>query len=350
MKKILLGLGLLILLGILFFSFWSADLPLLSPFWRPNRPDLTDKLSQRLGSSLVLDFSQAGKMETLAETINYLVFNPKTGQVYAAKNEEAGIAPASFTKLLTAMVALDVATPSAQIKASEESVNKEPTILELKVGEELTVSELIRGAIVTSANDAAAVLAEGVALFYGQKPDFFIDLLNQKAALLGMTQSHFANPEGYDDPNQFSTLKDIAKLSAAVLEKYPEIRAVAASDRDDILANSFHGKYYLPNWNGLLGVYPGVEGLKIAYTETAGYSTIVTAVREDVRVVVILTGADSIRERDLAAAGLLDMAYIAEKIKPANISRNKLDRRYKEWADLATQIRAEIMELEKNER
>lgn len=347
MKKILI-LVVLALLGGLVWYWRYLELPLLTPYWRANRPDLTRELSVRLAPPLELDFSRALPLE-LEEKLNYLVFNLKTGRVYAAKDSREAVSPASFTKLLTAMVALDVATETAMVKATEASVNKEPTILGLKVGEELTVAELVRAAIATSANDAAATLGEGVAGLYKQPLDFFLELMNQKAFLLGMRASHFANPEGYDSDQQFSTLEDLAVLVTAILENYPLVVAAGEGDRDDLVANGTHGKYYLPNWNGLLKVYPGVSGLKIAYTENAGYSTIVTASRGGKQLAAILTGAGSIEERDLAAARLLDLGFEAENLAPAGIDGADLKPRYQEWKDLVAKIKAELKVLEEQE-
>lgn len=327
----------------------SPDLNLLSPFLRQSPPpDLTDKLSTHLSVLPPLDYSQATTISTISPAINYLVFDPQSQHVYLAKNQDQHFSPASFTKLLTTMVALDVTKDDPLISTTPDSINKEPTVLGLKENEQLPLSELVRGAIATSANDAAATIADGVAAIYNQPLSFFISLMNQKAALLGLTDSHFANPEGYDDSNQYSTLADIAHLVYAVNSDYPLITSAGQSDMQNIEATDTHGFYYLPNWNGLLGVYPGVFGLKIAYTEEAGYSTIVTATRNNLPIVAILSGADSIRERDLAAAALLDAAYIQRKVAPANITRSQVDRRYQQWNDLAKKIRAELKALEES--
>ena len=344
MKKLGFGLVALALVSIAVWLTSQAKLPLITPFWR-SHPDLRDKLSQKKSLSASLDYSRSVQIESLSGRLKYLVYNFETGRVYAAREQAAAIAPASFTKLLTVQVALDVASSSALLKATDASVNKEPTVLGLKAGEQLTLTELLRASIATSANDAAATIGEGVAASYGQERDFFIDLMNQKAAILGMAKSHFTNPEGYDHPSQFSTLDDLAKLVNNSLSNYPLILAAAAGNREDITATMMHGQYYLPNWNGLLNVYPGVDGLKIAYTQAAGYSTIVTAVRGGVRVVAILVGADSILERDRAAGNLLDAAFIIEKQRPINLGKTALDRRYKEWADLAAKIKAELADL-----
>lgn len=319
----------------------SGNLNLLSPLFGPPKPDLSQFLEVKTIPPLTFDYSKSTTVDSLSDQISYLVYDPKTLRVFAAKNQNQYFSPASFTKLLTAQVALDLFSPDQLFTATKTAVDKEPTVLGLKEGEQLTLSELIRGAISTSANDAAAVIAEGVATHYQQDPSFFSEIMNQKAVLLGMTQSHFHNPEGYDHEGQYSTLEDIARL-VQNSQKYPEIISAGLLDRYDLEATATHEFYYLPNWNGLLNVYPGVNGLKIAYTKLAGYSSIVTCEREGVSVVAILIGADSIPERDLAASALLDAAYLAQKIKPIKLTKNSLQKRYQEWADLSSQIKATL--------
>ena len=308
--------------------------------------DQSEKLSKKL-SAINLDFSKSKELTSLESVPRYLVYNRETGTVYYSKGEKLRTSPASFTKLLSAQVALDFISLEIPIAVSEASLEKVPTILGLKKDEVFSAGELLRGAIATSANDAAQALADGAAEAVEIYPSEFIYYMNQKAALLGMTHSHFANPDGLDDQNQYSSLEDIARLVHNVQNNYPEILEAAASDNQDIATSSAHGFYYLPNWNGLLGVYPGVDGLKIAYTEDAGYSTIVTAKRDGMSVVAIISGTDSYLERDRAAADLLDAAFLTKGLLPVRVTTNMLNRRYKEWGDLARKIRAELSEISK---
>lgn len=345
MKKIA-GIVFVFIIIISFSLFYLRsniyDLNLLSPLVLNKQPDLTPQLQQHVTLLPELNFSKATQITTISDRISYLVFNPQNSRVYAAKNNDKIIAPASFTKLLTAQVVLDLLPPTQTFTVNATATTKEPTILGLKTDEQLTVSELLRGAISTSANDAAYLLGQGTAAQYKLDLGFFADLLNLKSRLLNLTSSHFANPEGYDDSDQYTNLNDLAKIVYNTIQNYPPIIAAGAADREDLQATTTHGFYYLPNWNGLLGIYPGVNGLKIAYTENAGYSTIVTANRQNHQVVAILTGADSIRERDLAAAALLDAAYMQEKLSPARVTAAQVNQRYHQWAELASQIRAEL--------
>jgi D-alanyl-D-alanine carboxypeptidase len=306
------------------------------------------KVESKISDNQILDYTKSKTLTSLKNIPRYLVYNSDNNHVYAAKNEKESFSPASFSKLMTAQVAIDLKLDNHLLQVSSKATQKEPTVLGLKVTEQLPLSELLRAAIATSANDAAYVLAESSISPYGNNLEKFIELMNYKAQKMNMNNTQFANPEGYDDEKQYSTLEDIVTLIQNVQNNYPEIIAAGKSDRQDIKPDKTHGGYYLTNWNGLLGIYPGVDGLKIAYTKKAGYGTIVTARRNGIKVVAIVSGATSIPERDLAAAALLDSAFITEKIPPANVTKAKLQVRYNQWQELINKIRQELKELEQS--
>ena len=338
--KLILSLLVLFVVAIYFVLPKISQTKLISPFFQG--PDQTAKISQKIAPAFNLDVSHAKTISSLENIPRYLVYNDHTGQVYYAKNADVRMAPASFTKLLSTEVALDLVPLEYMITATKESVDKIPTILGLKVGEKLSVADLLRGAIATSANDAAQTLADGAAKAVGISQPEFIYYMNAKAELLGLNNSHFTNPDGLDDQNQYSTLLDLSKLVNNVQKNYSDILAAAKSDRQDITKTADHGFYYLPNWNGLLGVYPGVTGLKIAYTGDAGYSTIVIAQRDGYSMVALVSGADSYLERDRAAADLLDAGFLAEGLSPVKVTTVELNKHYHVWGDLARQIQIEL--------
>lgn len=339
-NSLFIALPLLLVAGfVVGYFITQRPLSLISPF--SSGKDFTDKISQNI-HQFNLDFSKSKELTTLEKVPRYLVYNQKNGLVYYSKGTDIRMSPASFSKLLSAQIVLDLIPLDTQISVSSKSIDKVPTVLGLKEGEVLSARDLLRGAIATSANDSAQVLADGAAQIVGIFPNEFIYYMNKKAQLLGMDHSHFVNPDGLDDQNQYSTLEDLARLVNNVQINYPDILAAAKSDNQDIIASQSHGKYYLPNWNGLLGVYPGVDGLKIAYTEEAGYSTIVSATRENFSVVAIVSGTDSYLERDRAAADLLDAAFMTQGIPPVRVSTLMLNRHYQIWGDLARKIRSEL--------
>jgi D-alanyl-D-alanine carboxypeptidase len=345
--KLIIAVALIVCGVIVYFIVPKKVIKLLSPLGFDNSQD--EKISKKIDSTLKLDFFASKELAPLDLVPRYIVYNSKTGHVYFSKNSQHKISPASFTKLLSAQVALDLAKTDLEIEVHPESLNKVPTILDLKVGEKFLLGDILRASIATSANDAAQVLADEAARSVEITSQEFVYYMNKKATLLGMKSSHFVNPDGLDDQNQYSTIQDIARLVSNVQKNYPEILQVAVSDNEDIATSSAHGHYYLPNWNGLLGVYPGVNGLKIAYTEEAGYSTIVTATRDTISAVAIVSGTDSYLERDRAAADLLDAAFLVEGLKPTSVKTGDLNLHYKKWGDLARKIKVELKELEKNQ-
>ena len=333
-----------IIAATLIFGFISALV-----FWPKQKylspsviysPVLGQKLAAKVAIPPALDFSTAKKFKVKAPY--YLVFNLDSGRVYLASGAAEKISPASFTKLLTGQVALDLSFPDQLLTATKTSTDKVPTTMGFKIGEQFKLSDILRAAIATSANDAAATLAEGIATQNGLALSDFISLMNQKATLLKMENSSFANPDGLDDPGQYSTLTDLAKLVRNTVKNYPEIMAAAISEREDIQETETHGFYYVSNWNGLLGVYPGVFGLKIAYTENAGNSTIVLSERNKIRLAVIVSGAPTLYDRDQAAATLLDQAFAVEKTSPAGVTEWQLKQHYKVWTNLINKTKAEL--------
>jgi len=344
-KKVLIAI---VLIGFCFGGWYvwqnsQKPIVLISPEYKR---DISEKVKGKITNNFLLNFQNSKELETLEKVPRYLVYNANTKKVYYSKGADFRLSPASFTKLLSAQVALDLVTLNDEITVHPESINKVPTILGLKSGETFKVEDILRGAIATSANDAAQVLADESARKQGLYNQEFIYLMNKKAELLDMKYSHFSNPDGLDEQNQYSTLTDIAKLINNAQVYYPEIIKAGFLDNVDIASNSAHGYYYLPNWNGLLGVYNGVNGLKIAYTEEAGYSTIVTFEKDNLSLVAIVSGTDSYLERDRAAADLLDAAQIREGQRPVSLNRNQLNLRYKSWGDLARKIRAELKAIE----
>lgn len=283
----------------------------------------------------------------LKSLVAYLAVNAETGEVYSAKNATERISPASLTKLITSMVALDVVQPSTRLMATGRAATQEPTVLGVKPGEVFSLSELIPALIATSANDAATIIGEETLRSFGGNEQVFVALMNKKADALGLGDTHFTNTQGFDDQNQYSNAYDLARIAHYAYENYPLIRKAAAIQYTTIEETEDHGFYHLPNWNALLGTYPGVDGLKIGYTEEASNVTIVTASRNETSLIVIVLGAENIMDRDLAAAKLLNLAFQDEKLEGVHVSKDLIEPRINEWRELRKQI---LEKLEKEEK
>ncbi len=256
-----------------------------------------------------------------------------TGDVLWSMNLKQKIAPASLSKLATVTTALDLARGEHLISVTDNASGQIPTILGLKTGEKLTLDEAIGGAIMTSANDAAQAIADSIGSEYRIGLSGFMGLVNFKLSKLGAADSHFVTATGLDDANHFSTVYDLAIIAHDAKVNYPDIANAASDLYKKLDANQNHKLYDLPNWNALLGTYPGVDGLKIGYTENAGYSTIVTSEREGHKLMAIISGASSIQDRDMAAATLLNYGFGKFNLGSFPLDSIDLTKRFNDWKE-----------------
>lgn len=341
MRKLLIAV-LIIILGIIVTKqLFVPSGDLISPLSKKDELSFLQRLidnqvfeknKEKVAASPVDWARGEGRLEPLMSGGSYVVVDGD-GNIVLAQDPDSKRSPASLTKLMTVMVVLDTAAEDEVFTVPKESVNLEPTILMVSEGESFSRQELLQGALITSANDAADVLARGVAKKLGGSVEVFVKLMNQKAQNLGLAQTVFANPTGYDDPRQVSTPRELAKLSQYALENYPTIKELVGTRSARLDKTGTHKSFELPNWNALLGVYPGVLGVKIGYTEDAGYVTIVTAEREGKRLMVVLLGAPDRRARDFWAAQLLNSAFSESGIKPFRVTLLMLKLREAEWGE-----------------
>lgn len=261
---------------------------------------------------------------------SYALIDLASGEVLREKALERKIPIASLTKIMTAVVALDLAQPDEYITITERAARQIPTKIGVVTGEQMKVSELLEALMLTSANDSAQAIADGMDQKYGD--DIFIRAMNAKAAYIGLKKTHFANPQGFDASDHYSTAEDLAVLTHYALTHYPLLAETVSKDYVFLPADSYHKQFDLYNWNGLLGVYPDVSGVKIGNTDDAGKTTIVVSHRNGLSLLAIVLGAPGIIERDLWAAELLDEGY-AEKagLKPVKVTRDQLLEKYRTW-------------------
>ena len=212
-------------------------------------------------------------------------------------------APASLTKVVTALVALDHLRLD-QLVTVPASINQLPwdsTRMGLRVGEQLTVRELLEGLFLDSGNDAAITLAEAA-----MPRPAFIAMMNTKASALGMADTHFVNPIGLDDPGHYSSAADLARAAIELTSRYPVVAAMAAAATLTLPATAFHHAYTLYNLNQLIRTYPGATGLKTGWTGQAGGCLIATATRGGRHLLVVVLGSPRIFDE---AAALLDFGF-----------------------------------------
>lgn len=255
----------------------------------------------------------------------------ESGNVIWSNNLKGKVAPASLVKLATVMTALDLENLNKQITVSAEAADQIPTKLGLKAGEKLTLDEAVAAAVLTSANDATEAIADSIGKEVGGGPADFMQLVNLKLKKIGAVSSHFTNAPGLDEADNFSTVYDLAIIAHSARANYPLIAKTASSDYRRLEANLDHKLFDLPNWNALLGTYPGVDGLKIGYTEAAGHVTIVTADRNGHELMAIVIGAKSLEDREVAGATLLNYGFGKYGIEAFPVENLDLVRRFEDW-------------------
>ncbi|HLG74682.1 MAG TPA: D-alanyl-D-alanine carboxypeptidase family protein [Chloroflexota bacterium] len=223
-----------------------------------------------------------------------IVLDRDSQQIMYAKDIDTRRPPASIMKLVTAMVSLDLAKPSQSLVVSASAANMEPNRMGLTAGETITVQDLLYGLLLDSGNDAAEELAEGLG-GAGAGPsangrDAFLQKMNEKAAGLGLKNTHFVDPAGLDDDN-YTTPYDMAVLANQALAGYPTIRTVVSTKEIAIPGNANH-KWFRPvNLNDLLWDYPGTYGMKVGYTDAAGYTIVLAGQKNNRNVMIVLLGS-----------------------------------------------------------
>jgi len=248
-----------------------------------------------LGGALVLPAGAAATPLPPVQASAYLVVDPRTGDVLAAKNAHEHLPIASITKLMTVYLTLqrhrlsDVVTVDPRAAAvGEESI-------ELDAGEQLTVRDLLEGALIQSANDAADALA------LADAPSFsaFAQLMNRTAAKLGLHDSHFVRPDGLDAPGEYSSAADVTRLARIVM------RTRFVRDTVDRQSATIAGGRTLHTWDDLLTLFPATFGVKTGHTDNAGWCQVAAARSEGATVYATLLGSPSRTQRNADLQSLL---------------------------------------------
>lgn len=227
-----------------------------------------------------------------------------TGEVLYQKNHLEKLPIASLTKIMTAIITLESRKLDESILVSKKAALTEPDKMYLVAGERLTIKELLEGIFLVSANDAAEALAEGVT---GRREEF-INLMNSKAASLGMFSSKFINPSGLEEDGQTesSSALDVAVMSRFAIKNFPELLAISSQPHILIASNNYHQDYDLYSGINLLTSYPGVLGFKTGFTPTAGLTLVTFAKKGDKEVLGVLLNST---ERRDDAKDLLDYSF-----------------------------------------
>jgi len=273
-------------------------LALLLPFFADAKP-LTATDNPVAGDHLQ---TQPPKLSAQA----YLLYDYSSKQILLEQNSHERIEPASLTKLMTAYITFtalrqnklslsDSVTPSNQAIHSQRSESR----MFLDRNKAVTVAELLHGLIIVSANDAARALAETIA----NNEAAFAELMNKEAQRMGMRDTHFVNATGLPDPLHYSSAYDLALLSAAIVQDFPEHFPLYSQREYEYN----HVKYY--NRNRLLWLDPYVDGMKTGHTESAGFGLVATAKRNNHRLISVVLGTPSEHLRSSESQRLLNHGF-----------------------------------------
>ena len=223
----------------------------------------------------------------------YIVEDGRTGDVLLAKSPASRVPIASLTKMMTVLVTLEHARLDDMVTISPQAAEVGESSIPLRAGERLSVRDLLEAALIQSANGAAWALAEHV----GQgNVERFVAMMNRRAGQLGLDETHFVRPDGLDAPGHVSSARDVTELARILMQK-PVVRRIVA-----MRGATISGGRRLHTWNDLLGVYPGVVGVKTGHTSAAGWSEVVAVRGPGVTVYATILGSPdrSTRNGDLA--------------------------------------------------
>ena len=235
---------------------------------------------------------------------NYILVDANSGRVLAEKEADVQVEPASITKLMTSYVIYNEfeagrLSMDDMVTISEKAWRMGGSRMYVEVDKQVSVHDLMKGLIIQSGNDATVALAEHIA----GTERAFVDLMNQYAAKLGMTNTLFLNSTGWPAEGHLTSARDISKLALAVIQEFPEHYAWY---KEKVFTYNNIKQY---NRNKLLWSDDSVDGIKTGHTESAGYCLVASAVRSDMRLISVVLNTDSEKTRASVSQSLLNYGF-----------------------------------------
>lgn len=246
---------------------------------------------------IVLAQAQSDPFPSVAKSYRVEV----NGSLVWEKQGDRRLAPASLTKLMTALLVVEQGQAHGIVTVSAAAARESGSRIGLKQGEMFQVNDLLAAALIASGNDACRALADHLA----GSQSHFVQRMNQRAAELGMRNTHFSNACGHDAVGHFSSAQDLALLAHALLQS-PLVRELVALKEARIVAQEGGRSYWFSSTNALIGRYPGALGLKTGHTAKAGNCLIALAQRGNLEVLLVLLHG---QDRWWDAVDMLDLAF-----------------------------------------
>ena len=253
---------------------------------------------------------QAGAVELNVAGKSALLMDVATGTVLYENNADEMLAPASVTKVMTMLLIMEAIDAGKigwddMVTTSESAAAKGGSQIYLKVGESMSVADMLKSIAVSSANDCACAMAEHIA----GSESAFVDKMNEKAKALGMENTRFVNCTGLDDDpsaqSHRTSARDIALMSRALLKDHPAITQYTTIWMDTVRGGAFG----LSNTNKLVRFYSGATGLKTGFTSGAGYCLSASAKRDGMELIAVVMGAETSQDRFAACKSMLDYGF-----------------------------------------
>ena len=303
------------------FVLFLCAATVLSPLFKANAKTVSSECDISDVDVPISDAPASATLEIAARSA--VLIEPNTLTVLCENNPDEQLPPASITKIMSLVLIMEAIdrgdfTVEDVVTASEHAASMGGSQIWLKVGESMTVDDLLKAAVIASANDATVALAEKVA----GSEEGFVALMNKKAQSLGMTNTVFKNATGLDAEGHLSTAHDVALMSAELL-KHPLIKKYSTVWMDSLR----DGESELVNTNKLVRFYEGTTGLKTGTTSGAGYCLAASAERDGLELVAVIMGGESSAARFEGAKKLLDYGFANfsfERIKPELKSGTKI--------------------------
>jgi D-alanyl-D-alanine carboxypeptidase len=261
------------------------------------------RLSAGLALFIAAPFA-APPASTQPTAVSAILLDGRTGEILYADDPDSARHPASITKVMTLYLAFEAIRDGRlrlddSLVISRNAAYQKPSKLGLGIGRSLPVEETIRIIAVKSANDLAMALAERI----GGSEAAFVDRMNAKARAIGMTRTHFANPTGLPDPDNVTTARDIATLSASLVRNFPTYYTYFS------LRTAAYRKQVYANHNALLGHVLGLDGIKTGYTADAGFTLAASAIRNGRRLIGVVLGEPSVTARSRDMKQMLESGF-----------------------------------------
>lgn len=268
----------------------------------------------------------------------YLIMDAKTGKVLVSKDEHGKIPPASLTKMMTSYIAdYEIAKGNIGLddmaRVSEKAWRTQGSRMFIREGTKVKVSDLLKGIVIQSGNDASVAMAEHIA----GSEDAFADLMNQHASLLGMKNSHFVNATGLPAAEHYTTAYDLALLAQSIINDFPQHYPIYSEKYFT------YNKIRQPNRNKLLWRDKSVDGLKTGHTEEAGYCLVASAKRNGMRLISVVMGTKSEEARAQESQKLL--AYGFRYFETLDLYKNnEVLNTVKVWSGLKDELKLGVVE------